>query len=229
MALAAAGICALGLAQANDETAKPPTTQPVISKPPKPRVVPLQWELTIELDRMRPIAVRLPGKKQDDLFWYLRYTITNRSDEDHFFVPEFVLYTDTGQLVRAGRKVPASVFYDIKKLHNDPLLQTQTSMTGKVLLGQDNAKSGAAIWPDFDPNTGMVDVFIGGLSGETQAIDLPKPIQVVEMDWKGNKKTVTKTRLLLTKTLHVRYRIPGEKAARRNVAPELVSREWVMR
>ncbi len=228
--LVLAGLCAACLAQAGDvPTTQPAATQPAAGGPPKPNVVPLQWEFTVELDRLRAIPVRLQGQKEDQLFWYLRYTVINRSDADHFFVPEFVLYTDTGQLVRAGRKVPTAVFYAIKKLHNDPMLKTQTSMTRKILLGEDNAKSGVAIWPDFDARAGMVDIFIAGLSGETKAIELPKPVQVVETDWKGNKRTVTKTRLLLSKTRHLRYSIPGEKSGRRKVVPKLVKKQWVLR
>ena len=230
--IATAGFCAIGLGQAGAQPATQPTTQP--AKPPagtypKPDVVPLDWEFKIELDSLRSIPVRLAGKKGDQLFWYLRYTVTNLSKADHIFVPEFVLYTDTGQVIRAGQRTPTSVFAAIKKLHNDPLLKTQTSMTRKVLIGQDNAKASVAIWPDFDPNAGSIDIFIGGLSGETRAIHLPKPVQAVEMDWRGSKKTVSKTRLLLAKTLRLRYAVPGEKSGRRHVRPPLVKKEWVMR
>jgi hypothetical protein len=206
-----------------------PTTQPGLGKPPKPTVVPLQWEFSIELDDMRCIPFRPAGEKADRLFWYLRYTVTNPSDSDHVFVPEFVMYTDTGQVLRAGRKAPTDVFYAIKKLLDDTMMKTQTSMTRKLLMGQDNAKTGVAIWPDFDPNTGQVDVFVGGLSGETVAIDLPEPITVSETDWKGETREVTKNRLLLSKTMHLRYSIPGDKANRRFTTPKLLLKEWVMR
>ena len=211
---------------------KRPTTRPAVTGPPKPTVVPLQWEFKIELDQLRSIPVRLvdpDGRAKKQLFWYLRYTVTNRSGQDHMFVPEFILYTGTGQLIRTGAGVPTAVFYQIKKLHNDPLLKTQTSMTRKLLLGQDNAKSGVAVWPDFDADTGLVDIFITGLSGETRAINLPKPVKTTETDWKGNRKKVTKSRLILAKTLHLRYAVPGEKKARHDTVPKLIRREWVMR
>lgn len=229
MVLAAGGICALALGQAGGPATTAPTTQPTLTGPPKPTVVPLTWEFGIEYDELRPIAVKLLGRDKPQLFWYLRYTVTNRSDREHFFVPEFVLYTNTGQLLRAGRNTPTAVFFQIKKLHNDPLLKTQTSMTRKILLGQDNAKAGVGIWPDFDPNTGIVDVFIGGLSGETKSIALPKPVQITETDLKGKKRTVSKSRLLLAKTLHLRYRVPGEAANRLHVRPKLLKKQWVMR
>lgn len=229
--LTSAALWAVSLGESAETTAGEATTQPAINRPPEPTVVPLQWEFDIELDQLRSIPVVLSekGKTSERLYWYLRYTVTNQGAEDHVFVPEFVLYTSTGQLIRAGRRAPTEVFYQIKKLHHDPMLKTQTSMTRKLLRGQDNAKSGVAIWPDFDAETGIIDIFITGLSGETKAVSLPKPIEVEETDWKGNRQTVTKTRLILAKTLHVRYTIPGEQSARRDAVPKLVKREWVMR
>ena len=232
--IAAASIGAACLGQVASPPATQPTTQPAeaAARPasyPVPLVVPLQWELKIDIEPLRCLPMRLPGEKADRLFWYLMYTVTNLGEEDHVFVPEFVMFTGTGQLTRTGHSVPSAVFDEIKKLHADPLLRTQTSVTRKILHGQDNAKSGAAIWPDFDPNAGTVDIFIGGLSGETKTLDLPKPVEVVETDWKGNHKTVTKDRLILTKTLHLRYLIPGEPASRRRTAPKLLMKEWVMR
>ncbi len=196
---------------------------------PKPLTVPLQWQLEIELGDFRPIAVRLPDKKEDQIFWYLRYTVTNRSGDDRVFVPEVILYTDTGEIVRAGKQTPMAVFNKIKALYNDPLMKVPTAMTGKLLQGEDNAKSSVAIWPDFDPNAGKVSIFLGGLSGETTSVDLPAPITVVEPDWRGQEHPVTKNKLLLVKTLELQYAIPGEKAARRHLAPKLTKQHWVMR
>jgi len=196
---------------------------------PKPLTVPLQWQLEIELGDFRPIAVRLPDKKEDQIFWYLRYTVTNRSGDDRVFVPEVILYTDTGEIVRAGKQTPMAVFNKIKALYNDPLMKIPTAMTGKLLQGEDNAKSSVAIWPDFDPNAGKVSIFLGGLSGETTSVNLPAPIIVVEPDWRGQERTVTKDKLLLVKTLELQYAIPGEKAARRHLAPKLTKQHWVMR
>ena len=214
-----------------------PTTQPASSLPeqdkastyPKPLTVPIQWQLEVELGDLRPIAVRLPDKKQDQVFWYLRYTVTNRSGEDRAFVPEVILYTDTGETIRSGKQTPMVVFDKIKALYNDPLMKTPTAMTGKLLQGEDNAKSSVAIWPDFDPNAGKVNIFFGGLSGETVSVNLPAPITVVEPDWRGQEHTVTKDKLLLVKTLELQYDIPGEKAARRHLAPRFVKQQWVMR
>ena len=225
IALAAVALCAVCLGQPEDK----PSPQPAVAKAPVPDIVPMTWEFKFEHGSLRSILADVPGKQKPQLFWYLRYTVTNNSGEDHFFVPEFILYTDTGQLIRAGKSTPTSVYYKIKKLINDPLLITQTSMTGKVLLGDDNAKSGLAIWPDFDPNAGTVDIFIGGLSGETKVIPLPEPLEVMEIDIRGKKTPRKLTQLHLAKTRHLRYKVVGEAAGRPRVTPKLVKKEWVMR
>lgn len=196
---------------------------------PQPSDSPVSWELDITLDAPRAIDVVLPGQTTAQRFWFLRYTVTNRTDEDRIFVPDSVLYTDTGQVLRGGSRVPSAVFRAIQQLYNDPLLQDMSGMTGKILQGEDNAKDGVAIWTDFDPKAGAFDIFMGGLSGETAEIKLPKPIQVVEIDAKGNEKLVEKESVILSKTMHLSYSIPGEAAVRSHTEPKLLRQEWVMR
>ena len=253
MVLVVAGLGAVSVGQTADDTgmisstpaaapadaAAAPPTQPTAGLPgkdqdkastyPKPLTVPQQWQFEIELGDLRPIAVRLPNKKANQIFWYLPYTVTNRSGKDRILVPEVILYTDTGEIIRSGKRTPMVVFDKIKAVYNDPLMKAPTAMTGKLLQGEDNAKGSVAIWPDFDPNAGKVSIFFGGLSGETVSVNLPVPINVVEPDWRGKEHTITKDKLLLVKTLELQYAIPGEKAARRHLAPRLIKQQWVMR
>jgi len=196
---------------------------------PKPSAVPIRWQLDIETQPVESIKLTLPGTNAPQLFWFVRYLVTNNTDRDVIFVPDFVLYTDTGQILRAGQKVPTAVFKAIKKMYNEPLLKDMTDMTGKILQGADNAKEGVAIWRDFDPKAGGFDIFIGGLSGETAEVKLPKPVKVVEMDAKGNEVVVSKDRVVLSKTLDLQYSIPGEAQARAYIKPALLKRQWVMR
>lgn len=197
---------------------------------PKPEIVPSQWQLDIKIEQPEPIQVYMPGRAKPETFWYVRYKLTNRTGVKQIFVPEFLLYTNTGQVLRAGKRVPSSVFNAIKTRHNVPLLRNMTSMTGVILHGADNSKLGVAIWPDFDPEAGRFDIFIGGLSGETAEIDLPRPIMVEERI-PGTKKArkVTMTRAVLTKTLRLTYSIPGEAKARINTPVTEISRKWMMR
>lgn len=196
---------------------------------PKPSMIPLAWNLNVEIERPEPIEIYLPGEAKPKVFWYLRYKIINRTGEDQIFVPEFVLYTSTGQVLPAGRGIPASAFREIKSRHNQPLLEDMTGITGRIRQGIDNAKQGAAIWPDFDPEAGQFDIFVGGLSGETVEVNLPRPIVVVERDLKGNESKVTKKSLVLAKTLRLSYAIVGEAAARIRTPAKQLTKTWVMR
>ena len=199
------------------------------SAPPKPSEVPVSWELEFQFEKPVAVRLKLPGQKVQKTLWYIRYSVANRTGEDLTFVPEFLLYTDTGQTIRAGQNTPAAAFEEIKKLVNDPLLRDVPAMAGKLLQGADNAKRGLAIWPDFDPKAGQIDLFIGGLSGETATLKLPRPITVTETDAAGKKVTVKKDSVILSKTLHLRYKVPGEAAQRFRTPIKLVLKEWVMR
>ncbi len=196
---------------------------------PKPSLVPVAWELDFQYSPPQPITLRLPGQERPQTYWYMLYTITNQTGKDRIFVPEFVLYTDTGQVLRAGEKVRSSVFQAIKKRHNRPLLLDKESITGRILQGEDNAREGVAIWRDFDPQARGFDVFVGGLSGERVRVKLPAPVKVTVVDASGKEKRVVKTEITLVKTLHLQYRLPGEAAARDRTKVEAVGKAWVMR
>ena len=196
---------------------------------PKPSPIPIKWELDIRVEPIKAIEVRLPGSDNPQLFWFIRYTLVNDTGQDILFVPDFVLYTDNGQILRAGQQVPTAVFKAVKQLYNDPLMKDMTAMTGKLLQGEDNAKEGVAIWRDFDPKAGGFDIFIGGLSGESAEIKLPTTIKVVELAADGEEKTVETDTAIITKTLDLQYGVPGEAAARNHATPKLLDRRWVMR
>jgi hypothetical protein len=197
---------------------------------PKPAEVPTSWQLDFEYERPQAVRVQLPGERRPRVYWVMLYTVTNHTDGDRIFVPDFALYTDNGQLLRAGTNVPSRVFERVKRIYNQPLLKGLTAMTGKLLQGDDNARTGAAIWPDFDPEAGRFDVFVGGLSGESVEIALPAPVTVEEMDpLTGKMQQVRKTRVVLSKTLRVRYAVGGEAAARLDAPVRKVETEWVMR
>ncbi len=216
-----AAITALGLVL----VMLPASAEPVL----KPGIVPTSWELEFEYRTPQPITILLPGWKEERTFWYMLYTVTNRSGDDHIFVPGFCLYTDSGQVSRADERIPAAVFLAIKKRHNNPLLLDMASVTGKLLQGEDNAKDGVAIWSDFDHKARGFDVFVAGLSGERMKIKLPKPITVAVTDKDGKEKKEIKTEVILSKTLYLRYFMPGEAAARSAATPKLRKKQWVMR
>jgi hypothetical protein len=203
---------------------------------PTPSDIPIKWELKFEHQTPRPIRVTLPGEKRPKTFWYMLYTVTNQTRDDNTgrgtdrdFIPEFTIYTDTGQTIQANRRVSSVVFEAIKKQHNNPLLKNHIAITGKILFGRDNARDGAAIWPDFDAKAGSFDIFVGGLSGETAVLKLPHPITVTETGAFGKEQTVTKDKMTLTKMLQLNYSVPGEAGSRIHTKATFSFKRWVMR
>ncbi|MCE5327626.1 MAG: hypothetical protein LLG01_14565 [Planctomycetaceae bacterium] len=200
------------------------------SEPPKPSEAQFKWQFDFRYDPPRPIQVTLPGEKTKRTFWYVIFTVTNRTGVDRSYVPAFELYTDTGQLMAAGRNTPTFVFNKIKELHNLPLLVTMTSLIDKTLLqGEDNARHSVAVWQDIDPAAGGFDIFVGGLSGETAVVKLPQPVKTMQYDSRGQAKEVMTDQLLLTKQLQLTYKLPGEASARVYNPAVFAGKQWVMR
>ncbi len=198
---------------------------------PAPDAAAHRWELEFTNETPTPIMVQLPGTDKAQLFWYMRFTVTNRTGEDQIFSPKVALYTNTGELIQAnaGAAGDPAVFAAIKKIHNNPLLVDLTDCTGKLLQGQDNAKDSVVIFPNFDPKASRFDIFVGGLSGETAVIKLPKPIKVMRMDPDGKDVEVETDKLTLTKTIDLKYTLGTEFKKRLSAEVRLASKEWVMR
>jgi len=188
------------------------------------------WQLDFTYQPPRPIEVRLPGEDRPQRFWYMLYTVSNHTGRDRTFMPQFTLYTDTGQVIPADRGISSVVFRAIKMLHRDnPLLVDMLAMTGKLLQGDDNAKDGVAIWPDIDPKSGGFDIFIGGLSGDTVTIELPVAIRVPEMGPDDTLHMVEKRTITLHKTLRLQYEVVGDAPHRSAEKVKLIDSGWVMR
>ncbi len=202
---------------------------PARTAAPKPAAATASWQLDIDIQK--PKAIRIKDEAGTRVYWYMVYKVSNHTGADQLFVPEFTLYTSTGQSLTAGRGVPVDIYGVIKKTVNNPLLRDSISMAGKLLQGDDNAKTGVAIWPDFDFEAGKFKVFIGGLSGETAALQLEdgQKVEVHEADVDEKVTTVQKDRIILSKTLELDYSIPGEAASRVGTEVTLDKKDWVMR
>jgi len=196
---------------------------------PKPAEITTSWQLDFDYKPVQPIMVPVPGEAKPRLFWFMLFTVANHTGSDQIFVPDFTLYTDTAQVLRAGQHVPSAAFDKIKALYNNPLLQDMSGVSGKLLQGEDNAKDGVAIWPDFDPKATSFDIFVGGLSGETAELALPTPMQVTQIDADGKKVVKTVDKVILSKTLDLNYTITGDPASRPKNKAALATKTWVMR
>lgn len=159
---------------------------------PEPAAVSPSWNLGFSYRDPEPIAVRdVTGAVR--WYWYITYKVVNDTGSDQLFIPEFTIATDGGQIISAGRNVPASVFPEIKRRLNNPLLDSPIDVVGKLLQGEDYAKESVAIWPAFENDVDQYDVFVAGLSGENDTYVNP----------------ITGENVLVRRTLMITYQTPG--------------------
>ena len=192
---------------------------------PQPSPTPKSWELEVEFHDPARITVTLPGDAQPTTFWYLIYTVTNETEREVLFYPQFDLVTDTLQVVHAGDGVSLTVFDAILERHRKqhPFMVPPLKVSGKLLRGSDNARTSVAIFRGFDPEASRFTVYYGGLSGEVvrvpnPAFDPARPASDENLQF-----------FTLRKTLAIRYDLPGDLASRKQAAPVRTAREWVMR
>ena len=179
---------------------------------PKPSLVPKAWQLDFGPGKPQPISIRdINGQIQ--WYWYLTYKVQNNTRQERLFIPEIAVATDEGDLVSTGKNVPAEVFEAIQRAEGNPLLLSPIQIVGKLLLGADFAKEGVAIWPAFDHSVDQMDVFVAGLSGETEAIEHP----------------LTKERVVMRKMLMLTFATPGSHTHPERQAVLPSGEEWIMR
>jgi hypothetical protein len=190
--------------------------------PPTPSLVPElgTWQFDIQLygDPQR-IEITLPGSTESKTYWYLLYTITNNTGKERDFYPQFELFTDTLRLYQAGVKVRRPVFEAIRARYNNtiPLLEPESMVTGRILVGEDNARDCVAIFEDFDPAANSVKIFISGLSNETVKVKSP----LADSD--------NAREFLLRKTLMMQYQVPGDALSPEKRVMLYRTRDWIMR
>ena len=177
---------------------------------PQPSLTPVSWQLKFQHHGLERIFVTIDGKEQP--FWFMRYTVINKSGQDILFTPSFELVSDTGQVSQGYKDEHNIVFEKIKKLYNSNLLLSPANIVGKLLQGEDNAKDSVAIFPALDPDARKFQLFVSGLSGETAEVKNPV-----------NGKPV-----LLQKTLELDFTIPGQAIG---IDPQvrLDETKWVMK
>jgi len=184
----------------------------IVSAFPEPSIVAKAWELDIEVQKPRAVSMRdSQGRLQ--WYWYVAYKVQNNTKRERLFIPEIAIATDEGDLIDAGRNVPAGVFPIIKKKQGNPLLLSPIHIVGRMLIGRDFAKESVAIWPAFDHSVDQVNVFVAGLSGETQIIEHP----------------LTSEDVVMRKVLMAKFRTPGSRTHPQDQAVLPLDQEWIMR
>lgn len=198
---------------------------------PVPKPVPSAWELNFRtLDGLHLYC----DPTDDRLYWYLIYEVENQSGSDQLWVPDMVLYTDTGIIMKSGRGIQTRVTESILSLISDPLLESQDEIIGDLRQGDEYARRGLAVWPqpyDQDPPlldlmeqalplwdspvsedlTNRITLFVGGLSGETSRVIHP----------------TTGEPYILRKSLQMDFEIYGNLHQLKKVEP--LGSNWVIR
>lgn len=191
---------------------------------PQPQLIPTRWQLDIEPGPLRiaevSVQTQIPGPngsvvtvEQPQLFYYLTYTVTNNSGEDLMFAPAFELATDSGELIRSGRGVPAKVTRTIMRRLRNPFLHDQISVIGNLGQGPENARDGVVIWPAEDLRVDEVTIFARGFSGESHRVTRPD----------------TGEEIVLRKVLMLRHETPGTIVNYGDDPIERVERRWILR
>jgi hypothetical protein len=176
---------------------------------PKPAAVPYRWELTFEPGELR--LYRDPETSR--YFWWFTYAVTNRTNGVQLWAPSMVLYTDTGEIIQAGKEVPGNVTEALLGMMNNQFLEDQNEIIGDILQGKEHMKEGLVVWRANSLAVNEVSLFISGTSGETARV----------------KNPISGSEVILRKTLQRDYLIPGDATARGSEPAQLMNQEWVMR
>lgn len=144
-----------------------------------------RWQLRFDSGDLRFYRDRDTGNG----YWLLIYEVTNETKEDHRWIPQFILVTDKGDIIEDGEGVPRNVQLTLLDIFGDPLLHSQSEASGPLLQGEENAIRGLAIWKVGREDVRQIQVFVGGVSGDTAEVVHPitgekkKLHRVLQLSW----------------------------------------------
>lgn len=196
---------------------------------PQPSTSPPAWEFEFTFLDPRRIEVSRQGVATPDVYWYMVYTVRNPGRRAERFFPIFQIVTEDLRVIDTDMAIGLEVFDAIAERHKTlhKYLVPPTKAIGALLSGDDNARESVAIWRDVDLTENDFSIFVAGLSGETQIVQMPpdkKEAAVIGQSGQPKPKVFT-----LRKTLEIQYTLPGSPEARRAAAPERGTVRWVMR
>jgi len=181
---------------------------------PSPKAVPARPELSFNPGDLRIFRSNEDGR----WYWYFTYGVENNTGIDQIWIPDMVLYTDQGEILKAGQGVSSLVTDEIVEYIGDPLLEPQYAIIGDLKQGRGNAKNGLSVWPARQMEVNELALFVAGMSSETLEVEHP----------------LTKAPVVLKKTLKREYLIPGAANTRGDrpveLHPDSPQRElWIFR
>lgn len=144
-----------------------------------------RWQLTLETGDLRFYRDLETG----DGYWLLIYEVTNETGEEHHWIPNFELVTDRGEIIPDGKGVSRKIQLRLLDVFGDQLLLTQSDAGGPLLQGEENAIRGLVIWKAGHEDVREIQVFVGGVSGDTADVVHPitgkkhKLRRVVQLSW----------------------------------------------
>ncbi len=185
-----------------------------------------RWQLRLDTGDLRFYRAADTGEG----YWTLVYEVTNETKEDHRWIPQFDLVTDKGEIIPDGVGVPRSVQLAVLAIYGDPLMQTQSDASGPLLQGEENAIRSVAIWKAGREDVREIQVFAGGVSGDTAEITHPisgektKLHRVLQFSWSVNGEIDD----IIMKPLP-RRPVDGGVSIRAPLSKEGVTRKWIFR
>jgi hypothetical protein len=186
---------------------------------PQPSVYPVAWELDFVADTPKRIVVEIPGESVPRAYWYMTYVATNHTGQKQIFLPTFELLTKEGRVLKSDTESSAAVFQAVAQREARKPLKPALELAGEILEGEDMAKYGVAIWPEYTTEPGSFSIFVSGLSGETAPLTDSEGRPMTDAD--GNP-------ILLRKTKQLDYTVRGDEIYAGDPIVK-TSERWIMR
>lgn len=194
---------------------------------PKPSLNRVSWELDFQHGLPNRITVQSPGAASPTAYWYMTFSVTNNTSDEQPFLPTFELVDDKGNAHRSDVNVPKEVFDAIKKREGKKLLEPLAKVTGRLLVGPDQARDSVAIWPEPLERMGTFSIFVTGLSGEAVWFKDGQETPLNKTDWVKTKSG--EAGQVLRKTLEIDIQIPGDEFYQGKDRVIEKDQRWVMR
>lgn len=192
------------------------------------------WELRFEPGPLRVHLDPADGAK----YWYLTYSIGNRTGRERSWAPQFWLHGEAGDLQLSGREVPSRVVREILakiQAPGQPEILDQNQMIGPLATGREHDRESVVVWPVIETEGVLLDQVqqigespVPGLVGGEQATALSVYVTGITSR-RELLRGVTPEPVELRQTRRLRYLVPGNLAAFRDRAVEQVSEDWIYR
>src|SRR5438105_6445961 len=194
---------------------------------PKPSINKISWELDFRHAAPSRITVQTKGSDVPKAYWYMPFTVTNNTKDEQEFLPVFELVDDRGNVHRSDQNISPEVFEAIKAREGKKLMEPLGKVSGRLLVGADQAKDSVAIWPEPMERMGTFSIFVGGLSGEAVWHKNGQETPLSKADWVKNKPEEAGE--ILRKTLQIDIQVPGDEFYPGRDKVIAKGERWVMR